>query len=45
MKRNQVKLHDNVVRILQQREEEKAERKELLDMVQELREEIKLMVS
>ena len=44
LKRNQVKLHDNVLKIIQQREEEKKERDAQLDMVQEIREDMKLLV-
>ena len=44
MKRTQVKLHDNIVRILQEREVEKKERQMHFEMIKELRDQIKLMV-
>lgn len=45
LKRNQVKLHDNVIRILQERDEEKKERMLQTKLLAELRDEVKLLVS
>lgn len=44
MKRNQVKLHDNMLRLLQEREDEKAERRMLIERMVELRDEVRLIV-
>lgn len=44
MKRNYVKLQDNVVLLLQERDEEKKDRKMILEIVKEVRDELKLIV-
>lgn len=45
MKRNQVKLHDNILKVLQEREEEKKEREQQSAIIMELRNEVKMMVN
>ena len=44
MKRNNVNLHENVLALLQNREEERKERALLMKMLAELREEVKVLV-
>lgn len=44
LKRNQVKLHDNVLRLIQEREAEKKERQMLFEIVKEIRDDLKLLV-
>lgn len=44
LKRNHVKLHDNVLKIIQDREEEKKQREIMMDLICDLREEVKLQV-
>lgn len=44
LKRNQVKLHDNVLKLMQDHAEEKKEREKLMNLVMELRDEISLLV-
>ena len=44
LKRNQVKLHDNVLLLIQEKEEERKERKMFIDIILQLREEVKILV-
>ena len=44
IKRNYVKLHDNVLKIMQDREEERKERQDMMQLIIDLRDEIKLIV-
>lgn len=45
LKRNQVKLNDNVIALQQEKEEERKERQLLIDLIRDLREEVKLLVT
>lgn len=44
LKRNQVKLHDNVLKLMQEREEERKERDDSKELTKELIEQVKLLV-
>ena len=44
LKRNQVKLHDNVFRLIQDREQDREERKIEMEIIMDLRREIKILV-
>ena len=43
MKRNQVKLHDNIVVLMQEKEEAAKDRKAMMDLIAELRDEVKIL--
>ena len=45
LKRNNVKLHDNVLVLLQDNAQSKKERKMLMKIISDLREEIRILVS
>lgn len=44
LKRNNVKLHDNMLRIIQEREQEKKDRQKEMAIIKDLQEEVRLLV-
>lgn len=45
LKRNQIKLSDNILRILQERDEERKERKIQAEIISQLRDEVRILVN
>lgn len=45
LKRNNVKLHDNILKLMQEREEDKRARDIQMELIRDLRDEVKLLVS